>query len=204
MPVFETASIKPANPSVAYVPLKSGPASLSGSNVTLRQCIEKAYGVNYLRITGPSWVSDEKYTIVARTLAAVPETQLMLMFQALLVDRFKFAFHREDRQIEVYALVGGKNLKLHPSADGLPNSSIGLRDGALVARHMSLQELATYLTTVRSLVHLDMQVVDMTGIDGSFDFTLSYTDTSAAEPGTPTEAKFDPPIFRNVENQLGL
>ncbi len=202
-PEFEVASIKPANPSVAFVRLKSGRATLTGTNVSLQQCIEKAYGVDYLRITGPALVNAEKYTILAKASSAVPETQLMLMFQALLTDRFKLAFHRENRETAVYALIAGKNPKLHPSADDGIEPEFRTRDGAVIARRLPLRELATYLTILRTLVHLDMPVVDMTGIDGSFDLTLNYADPGA-DPADRAAAISNPPIFRFVESQLGL
>ncbi len=63
-----------------------------------------------------------------------------------------------------------------------------------------MKEVATYLTILRTVVRLDRPVVDMTGIDGSFDFTLNYTDPNA----DPADAISNPPILRFVEFQLGL
>ena len=47
--------------------------------------------------------------IAAKASAPAPRDTILEMLQTLLADRFKLAFHREKRELPVYALVVSKN-----------------------------------------------------------------------------------------------
>jgi len=101
-PVFDVASIRPvapAKPSAAYKPpakaaLKSdlvemkgrpsmtmSPAGIMYSNVSVSECLERAYGVRPYQITGPDWIRSDRYVINARTAGAATNDELTLMLQ---------------------------------------------------------------------------------------------------------------------------
>jgi uncharacterized protein (TIGR03435 family) len=65
---------------------------------------------------------------------------------------------------------GNKGPKLHPSTDDGPLEINRKGPEGLTARHMSMEQLANYLTT-----RMDHPVLDMTGIKGLFDITLDWT-----------------------------
>jgi uncharacterized protein (TIGR03435 family) len=49
---------------------------LNYSNVTLKTCIQRAYGVRAYPISGgPNWLGDERFDIMAKAASIVPEDQ---------------------------------------------------------------------------------------------------------------------------------
>lgn len=79
------------------------------------------FGVPQNRLSGPAWMDARQFDISAKLPAGASQDQLPQMFQALLVDRFGLAFHREHKEQPVNALVLAKGgLKVKPAA---PESS---------------------------------------------------------------------------------
>ncbi len=123
-PQFEVASIKPS---------AGGPGSMFGSrgrgmfnteNTPFRMLMSQAYGVKGFQISGgPSWINSDGYTITAKeTGEGTPRerfARMMLMLQVLLEDRFQLRFHRETKEMPIYALTVVKSGKL-PPADCVP------------------------------------------------------------------------------------
>jgi uncharacterized protein (TIGR03435 family) len=98
------------------------------------------------------------------------------MLQSLLEERFQLKFHREQMDAPVYLLVRtGKALKLsepkdksaYPWAGGLRGGMI-VGDG-LAGMNESMADLARRLSP-----YLERQVLDRTGLTGSFDFRTEY------------------------------
>src|SRR5205814_6167137 len=108
--------------------------------VTLRTCVQWAYGVQSFQVTGPFWTGAERYDIVAKTPSAASQQKLRAMLQSLLAERFKLEIHRDTKEMQVYTLVVGKNgHKLKASEDdGEPSLSPGRVN--VVAKRMPLSE----------------------------------------------------------------
>jgi len=141
-PKFEVASVRPSAP----MPPGGGGANGRGGGpaggggcgiarltmdggrvdyacISLTALIGYAFGVPQSRITGPDWMGDPKFDIVAKLPQGASESQVPEMFQDLLADRFKLAIHRESKEQPVYALVvakGGLKLKEAPLAADAP------------------------------------------------------------------------------------
>jgi uncharacterized protein (TIGR03435 family) len=141
--------------------------TLTMRNVTLSTCVQWAYNVKQYQVTGPAWITLERYDIIAKAEAA-PEAQLRLMLQTLLADRFALAFHRDKKEMPVFVLLLGKGgHKLHATTEegeGLLNTSKG---AAVTAKHVSMSQYAGLLSGP-----LRMPVLDMTGLEGRYDFTV--------------------------------
>src|SRR5262249_13240100 len=113
--------------------------------------------------------------------------QLNQMLQALLEDRFKLKVHWETRTMPVYALtIAKKGAKLTPtggSAEPPPISSRRLPNG-------NIQSTFKYVNTSMQAFaaewgdFMDHPVIDRTGLNGNFDFTLEYE----SEPDEPSSA----------------
>jgi uncharacterized protein (TIGR03435 family) len=113
-PVFEVASIKPANPTAdgpkRSVGIVITPGRLSAPAATLRDLVLWAYAVKGYQVTGgPGWIASAPFYLEAKPSKPVTRGQLLLMLRSLLADRFKLAFHAETRQLSVYALAVAKN-----------------------------------------------------------------------------------------------
>src|SRR5450432_664569 len=59
--------------------IASSPGSLTMLNVSLRSCILWAYRVRTYQISGPAWLSSDRYDIVAKTSSPGADEQLRLM-----------------------------------------------------------------------------------------------------------------------------
>ena len=194
---FDVASVKPVRSGDAEQDrdqISTSPGRLIMRNVTLRTCIRWAYGLDGFQVTGPGWLASEKYNLDANAPGAVKDDQLRLMLQTLLAGRFKLAFHREKKDLPVYALVSGKGgHKLHES-QGDGDSSMKPGRFGFTAQRTSTSQLAEYLA-----IPLRKPVLDLTGLKGRYDFTLDLTVYA-------TDGRSDPAVLvlTAVQEQLGL
>jgi uncharacterized protein (TIGR03435 family) len=132
---FEVASVKPAAPSLdgrIRVSMGGDPGRLNYTNVSLRDLIRVAYKLKDYQISGPDWLSSERYDLVAKVPDGASKDQSYLMLQTLLAERFKLTVHREKKDLPAYALVvakGGPKLKefveVPEDAAGGPNAPGG-------------------------------------------------------------------------------
>ena len=204
---FEVASIKPhksgstGGEGSGRISTESSPGGLTMRNVSLKSCMRWAYGVHDYQIAGPAWLDSERYDIAAKTASPARNDQLRLMLQALLADRFTLTIHRENKELSVYALMVGKNGPRLRRSEGESDSAVGVMGGgklSMVAEKTSMWELAGLLSG-----SLQTPVVDMTGLNGRFDFTLDLTPFIA---NTDSKQTVDMPslILTALQEQLGL
>ena len=76
----------------------------------LKGVIQYAYALESYRLPGaPKWLETEKQDIVVKAPGQSSNDQLRLMLRSLLEERFALRFHREEKEVAVYALVLAKN-----------------------------------------------------------------------------------------------
>jgi len=220
---FEVASIKPAKPD----PLNRGFRMVSGgsinaSSTTLKQLVAFAYDVQDSQISGgPSWISSEKYDILAQPVPSEVPADVREMsedqrkraldrmrqrLRSLLAERFQLTVSRDTKELPAYALRIGKNgSKLQEFKEGEHNlEGIGLGKGQLTLRRSTMQMLATVLSKL-----VGGPVQDQTGLTGTFDGKLEWTpepgEPSLVPETTPTPTLSGrPSLFTAVQEQLGL
>src|SRR5947209_12153437 len=98
-PSFEVASIKQAAPQQMgrqMVRMGGDAGRVDYANVSLKDVLARAYGVNAYQVSGPSWLDTERYDIAAKVPEGVAADQVPAMLQALLLDRFKMTVHKES------------------------------------------------------------------------------------------------------------
>ena len=242
---FEVASVKPNTSRAA------GPADLAlgchgtdshnpNTTIPMGRCVVRYEALRYVialaydippamlnaydgkALSGPDWIRSEVYSIDAKAEMPTTESQLKLMLQALLAERFELKVHRETREMPVYALVTTKNgLRLKPAPEdrdcvgqtrsdhryelGERNLAGACRafipgDGGMNGISVSMSDLAEILANWAGRA-----VIDKTGIDGLFDLklprvipanalTLNINATGrGGGPATPgTEGRFSP------------
>jgi len=217
-PSFEVASVKPSPPLPVFFGMVDDPDRFKGSYVTLLDLMKRAYGVELARISGgPSWVSSDRYEVIATLPRGTPQGQIPLMLQTLLSARFRLIVRRDIRTTRVYALVpakGSPKLKRSewqsdPSRGGTPvrwapmifgaKGELEICCGRAELNKISMGHFVELLST-----QTDRPVQDATGIEGEFDISLEWTpDVAGPEPeGTPSPA--GPSIYTAVQEQLGL
>jgi len=146
-PAFEVASIKPAVPpnpadmmaGKLHIGMKVDGARVDIGFMSLGDLIRTAYNIKPYQLTGPDWMSNQRFDIVAKMPEGSNQDQVPEMLQALLADRFKLAVHRDSKEHSVYALAvakGGLKLKesapdpnaAAPNPDAKPGDSAGPSD----------------------------------------------------------------------------
>jgi uncharacterized protein (TIGR03435 family) len=135
-PAFEVASIKPAPPIQTLVAqIQSGKLragmTVDGARVdipfiSITNLILAAYKVKPYQIASPDWLKSQMYEIHAKLPEGSNKDQVPEMLQALLAERFKLAFHRETRDLPVYAQLVSKNgRKLKEAVEEAPAPAPG-------------------------------------------------------------------------------
>jgi uncharacterized protein (TIGR03435 family) len=140
-----------------------------------------------------------RFEVQGKPAGAAGRQQLLLMLQPVLADRFKLAFHRETRELLVYALVAsrGAKLKRYQGAEGAP---LGVNR---LGRNVSMAEFASYLTRLGN----DLPVIDKTGLMGNYDLDLDMEKIMAAagaDSGNPSIGSVFQATVDAMEGQTGL
>jgi uncharacterized protein (TIGR03435 family) len=175
----------------------------------------------------PNWVGEQRYRIEARIPENATKDQVRLMMQSLLAERFGLRVHFESRVLPVLAIsmtksgVLGPNLKnhedgpacspqetAHDTADVFPplcGDTQLKSDGPLIlvgARNITLDKLASFLGTYGYLNgEFDRDVIDETGLQGHYDYTIRFARTS---PGDDPGKDSGPSLVEALRDQLGM
>jgi uncharacterized protein (TIGR03435 family) len=128
-PEFEVAAIKLDKSSDMRAMLMPGRGGrFTATNIPLQFLLTLAYRTKDFQISGaPAWLLSERYDVEAKAEGDPDFDAMLPMLQTLLEDRLQFKFHRETKEMPVYALVVAKAGKLHeaegecgPRPDGPP------------------------------------------------------------------------------------
>ena len=214
---------------IHMVKMMVSPSDFLARNVTIRTLIQEAYGVQANQVLGgPEWLDTAAFDIDAKT--GQPENKERpvnkaaferdaainhQMLQSFLADRAKLTFHKETKVLPTYELVVADNgSKLKPSVSlesdmaengaGRPMKPRQMmmnmdqnKVRAITGHEVSTDELAQQLSR-----QLEVHVVDQTGLKGSFDFVLHWSDAvPAASESAPGS---EPSLFTALQQQLGL
>jgi uncharacterized protein (TIGR03435 family) len=159
------------------------------------------------------------------------------MLRALLVDRFKLATHNEQRPVTAYNLVAVKpklrkadpanrtGWREGPATDGKdPRNANPTLSRLVTCQNMTMAQFADLLQKIAP-GYIRSPVLDATGLDGAWDFTLSFSGVNllqsgpgrggdggrggdAGQPAGAVPAASDPngavSLFDAIDKQLGL
>jgi uncharacterized protein (TIGR03435 family) len=194
IPRFELASIK-----LSTLNATGSQNSFSGPNVVFQNYVlggilQTAFnGVNRLNMEAPDWLFEERFDIIAKVSDPnATNDQRRQMLQALLIDRFGLAFHRETKMRPGFALVVSKNgPKIQPVPD------VGSRDndnrpGNIRRTRTTISDFAFAISSA-----LRQPVLDETHMDGRYNIMLTYAPDATADDTRPS-------IFTALQEQLGL
>jgi uncharacterized protein (TIGR03435 family) len=218
-------------------PGTSDPSRIHYPLITLRGLLKRAYP-GYFDINSPDWADTDILAVDAIMPPNTTKEQFQTMLQNLLIDRFALKTKVETKEITGYAMTVTKdgpkfkesppndepedaNYKDHMGSDGFPARPPHMRGIAqmfgpherfrVVGGHATMAAFAKELGDL-----LASKVEDRTGLNGSYDLTLTFaghftgshlggalaqppppsTDPSAPEPL--------PDIFSALQSQLGL
>jgi len=197
---FEVVSVRMvqgADPSQVTAGLRMDGAQAHFASLSLKNLIARAYGVQGSLVSGPDWISSQRYDVNAKLPDGATSDQVPEMLQSMLAERFGLKFHRESKETAAYALVSGKSpfkLKETPlDSDPPPDAATGVNlavSGSAAGVSMDLGHGSSYTFANNQFVFkkvtmddavvqlsrfLDRPVVNLTGIAGHYDFTLPVT-----------------------------
>src|ERR1035438_1809916 len=132
---FEVASVKPAAPidmMKMAAAMQAGEAPKIGMDVNpgrveflyvdLKSLVSIAYKLKPYQVTGPDWMANQRFDIIATFPAGATRADIPQMLQTLLKERLKLEAHLENKERPVLALVVGKGgPKLKESEEGAPS-----------------------------------------------------------------------------------
>jgi len=184
---FEVASVKPAAEGRTGVSRPGGPSAnvdpglVTYQKFSLWSLLIRAYGVRNYQVQGPAWIATEQYDVSARVPVGVSPDRIPAMLQNLLVERFRITMHWETREEPVYALVAGKGgpklkksaKELDPEIGGSANLVANSLENTSAGLMMPEVTLPIFANTLATLIN--HPIVDMTGIEGTFDITLNVS-----------------------------
>jgi uncharacterized protein (TIGR03435 family) len=214
---FEVVAIKPDKSESGRLIFTNTPDGFEATGFTAQMLIRAAYGYDDDRISGgPKWLNSDRYEIKAKiaesdvpALARLGPDQRNQMLQPVLTDRFQLLFHRELRQLPVYALVVSKNgprLKPSPTAGPGEKSDPQMRmatAGQLTGKRFPISLLVQWLS-----LHVGRPVLDQTNLTDVYDFTLQWAPdlgaSHASGGGQESAADSAASIFTALQEQLGL
>jgi uncharacterized protein (TIGR03435 family) len=229
---FEVASMKPADPDSRNMRIQTQPGGrLTIEAMPLRFLVNRAFSTNTNdQVVGlPKFAETDRYDIVAKAPSeAASASQMDMetmapMIRALLVDRCKMAYHTEDRPVTASSLVAAKPKMKKADPDSRifcrsAGAPVGAPPGSRVmtCQNITMAQFADRLHGTAP--ELNWPVLDATGIEGGWDFALTFSFGSmtmaARQVGEPGQAAADVPsasvpsggytVFEAVEKQLGL
>jgi len=118
---FDVATVKPIAPPtgggrgvIRIGPPTGGPGSKDPGRIhypftNLKTLLQNAYDVKDFQISGPAWLSTERFDIQATMPPETTKEQFCVMLQNLLAERFKVTVHRETKELPMYSLIVTKN-----------------------------------------------------------------------------------------------
>jgi uncharacterized protein (TIGR03435 family) len=233
-PQFEVSSVKQNNSlSDASNISSSSPDRFVATNVPARFLILYAYDLLDHQLVGaPDWTLDKPYDVIGTYPAErrPADSEIRIMLQNLLADRFALKLHHEQRELPAYDLVVvGKDGRIGPqlhksdfdcaawTADKGPKTGTGTPSPvsptgkrpqcAMIATRKyltggarTMQDLARTLQSM-----LSKPIVDRTGLTGAYDIDLQWASMELEADATATVTSSEgPSLFTALKEQLGL
>ena len=208
---FEVASVKlaapAANPSANLLVhselVNTDPGRVHYVNVSLKGLIMNVWNLKDYQVLGPDWLKTVDVDIDATMRPGATKEQVRVMFQNLLIDRFKLTFHWDTKDLPTYSIVAARNgLKMKESAeipasgsdappprvrgspeldtDGFPIHAGSQRDGTGTFMINGRSQIRGQRSTIEDLANelsrtqLKVPVADETGLKAKYDFVLKF------------------------------
>ena len=203
-PSFEVAAIKPHDPNSRHQGFKTAGNRFTVLNQSVTSLMMFAYSINKRQVTGgPDWAGNDSFDIEGTmdTPGEPSLPQMQEMLRKLLADRFGLKFHREKRELPVFAVQiekGGPRLTPAVNPDAQPDQKGANGSGAEQTMTYTSSTIADF--AFGEQFFFDRPIVDQTGLTGRYDFTIHYTwdETKSTEPNAP------PGFLTAIKEQLGL
>jgi uncharacterized protein (TIGR03435 family) len=202
---FEVSSVKPVERTPGRRPKYEDDARVEYRRETVFNLLLRAYGMRAWQVSGPSWIKENYYDVLATIPKGATRTDTPAMLRQLLQDRFRLSVHREQRATPVYVITvgagGPKFPPCVPAEKARPtNPEAGLEataPGECPANCVLTRGEASMLIQANTLTFLangmtdgsDRPVLDRTGLTGNFKIAFECAQAMGAQEdpqGYPT------------------
>jgi uncharacterized protein (TIGR03435 family) len=177
-PAFDVATIKPCEQQAEHnVVFNLTGRPFTARSVSAKELIKIAYDLRGRQVLGgPSWFEDIKYDVTGQpdTPGRPSQEQGRIMLRKLLAERFHLVYHTENQPYPVMALtLDPKGPRPTPSDPNynLQGNVIGHQEGGNTVLQFSGTTMPQFLGLIMNLFQ-DKQLVDETGLTGTYDITL--------------------------------
>jgi uncharacterized protein (TIGR03435 family) len=127
------------------------------------------------------------------------------MLRGLLEERFHLKTHMEMQPVSVYALTAPKAKLKDADPAGRPGCKNTFPEGVrtLVCTNATM---AMFVERIQQAAngYLDKTVVDLTGLKGSYDFSVAWVGKQNLATDTTSDRPAGLTVFEAVDKQLGL
>lgn len=214
-PSFEVATIKLSDPNRPGWGLgRDQEGIFHTQNTTVADLARYAFTAHLKQLIGlPAWAENEKFDVEGKpdTPGFSTTAQSRTMVRKLLVDRFSLAYHKEKKEIPVYAVTVAKGgPKIKPEAAPQPGPAFGgAPQRGFQGRSATMAEFASIMQSQ----FMDLPVVDQTGLGVTrYSFILKFTPDPTMHgfggtfdsQGPPAGDDAPPDLFSAMVQQLGL
>ena len=213
VPKFDVVTIKPSDPNRPGKGFGFQGRHAMTIKTTMNDLVTFAYSLHPKQIiNAPDWFATEKFD-----LDGVPDQdgrpspkQLRQLVQFALADRFKLTFHRDQKELAVYAITVAKGASKLTESIRKPNDPSGFtyrKLGQLTVTNDSIKDFCDGMQGSA----LDKPVVDHTGLTARYDFTLDWTPDESQfiqmggyHPPATEDPNAPPALNDAMQQQLGL
>jgi uncharacterized protein (TIGR03435 family) len=179
--------------------------------------IRTAYSVDADKVFGgPTWLEYDRFDVIGKIPSKAPSQEtLKLMLQALLDDRFKLVIHKDTQPVTGFVLSMGTGKPRLTESDGTgetgcksqaappPAQTPGVLNlpATLISCHNTTME--AFSAALRGLApgYVQNSVVDSTGLKGSWDFDIKFSQQFAIQILGAADAVT---LSDAIDKQLGL
>lgn len=192
-PAFEVASIRSSAPDAKGHRYDLRTRDFGAHNVSLVDLVKFAWQLRDRQISGvPTWMGEEKFDITAKpdTPGQPSVDQCRVMLQKLVAERFGFRFHTVQQNFPVYALtLTGPHPALIRSNPSLNSYGISLKQAPgsdTTQIRFTDENIPEFVGVLMNFI--DRQIVDETGLNGAFDFTMVLPASALDSPDSGERA----------------
>jgi uncharacterized protein (TIGR03435 family) len=190
-------------------PGTSDPTRITIINRTLHRLLIESYGLVGYQLKDPPDLDQVRYDLFATIPPGASGQDVRVMMQNLLIERLQLKVRHEHQVIPVYALlVGKRGPKFKPSSEPIDPAKQGISRSASGPDALKLTAVGQTIPQFVSALfqQTDHPIMDMTGLTGKYDFTLTFARRTNELSATAADARAEdaPTIFQAVQGQLGL
>ena len=171
-------------------------AAVRADGITLKYAIATAYEFPAVRIVGPSWLSETRYSITA-SVGADAAGSFPSLLREELKHRLQLETHVEQRPFDVFILRATDAPRVPRAAGNVEQGIIGKR--RLEMRAMSMSGLASLLQNV-----LSRPVINETDLTGAYDIEFEFREDRVESVTAVLRDRFGLRLSRETRNMDAL